>query len=147
MMANSPKIMAYFVKKEQVEGTTRDVKMTQEIANKHERNTEDKTALEIEAENGEYYEDYKEQKPVDLKMEPELRATSEVATNSARDVVVNTGTSLKYEVDTENMITPENEKENEKQSEEHSNPRPTGLEVETEVGAANKVATKSATDT
>ena len=147
MMANSPKIMAYFVKKEQVEGTTRDVKMTQEIAIKHERNAEDKTTLEIEAENGEYYEDYKEQKPVDLKMEPELRATSEVATNSARDVVVNTVTSLKYEVETRNMITPENVMENEKQGEEQDSPRPTGLEVGTELVAANEVAARSATNT
>ena len=80
-------------------------------------------------------------------MGPELRATSEVATNSARDVVVNTVTSLKYEVETENMITPENEIENEKQSEEHDNPRSTGLEVGTEMVAANVVATRSATNT
>ena len=126
---------------------TRDVKMTQETAIKHERNAEDKTTLEIEAENGEYYEDHKEQKPVDLKMGPELRATSEVATNSARDVVVNTVTDLKYEVETENMITPENEMENERQSEEHNNPRPTGLEVGTGMVTANVVATKSATNT
>ena len=124
MMANSPKIMAYFVKKEQVEGTTRDVKMTQEIAIKHERNAEDKTTLEIEAENGEYYEDYKEQKPADLKMESELRAASEVATDSDRDVEVNTGTAFNYEVNTEDMTTPENETENEEQSEEHREPRP-----------------------
>ena len=147
MMSNSPKIMSYFMKKEQVEERTRDVKVTKEIANKHEMNTEDKTILEIKAENEEYYEEYKEQKPVDLKMEPELRATSEVATDSARDVEMDTVTALKYEVNTENMTTPEYETENEKQSEEHSNPRPTGLEVGTELGAARKVATKSATNT
>ena len=95
--------------------------MTQEIAIRHKRTTKDERALKIEDENGEYYEDHKEQKPVDLKMGPELRATSEVATNSARDMVVNTVTDLKYEVETENMITPKNEMENERQSEEHNN--------------------------
>ena len=147
MMANSPKIMTYFVKKEQVEGTTRDVKMTQEIAIKHERNAEDKTTLEIEAENGEYYEDYKEQKPAVLKMEPELRATNEVAPNSARDVVVDMVTDLNYEEETRNMITPETVMENETQSEEHDSPRPTGLEVGTEQVAASEVAAWSATNT
>ena len=116
MMSNSPKIMSYFMKKEQVEERTRDVKVTKEIANKHEMNTEDEITLETKAENEEYYEEYKEQMPVDLKKEPELRATSEVATDSARVVEVNTGTTLKYEVNTENMTAPEYETENEKQN-------------------------------
>ena len=146
-MSNSPKIMSYFMKKEQVEKRNRDVKVTTEIANKHEMNTEDKTILETKAENKEYYEEYKEQMPVDLKTEPELRATSEVATNSARGMEMDTVTALEYEVNTENMTAPEYETENEKQSEEHSNPRPTGLEVGTELGAARKVATKSTTNT
>ena len=147
MMSNSPKIMSYFMKKEQVEKRNRDVKVTEEITNKNETNTEDVTTLEIKAENEEYYEEHKDQKPADLKMESELRATSEVATDSARDVEVNTGTAFNYEVNTEDMTTLENETENEKQSEEHSEPRPAGLEVGTELGAASEVATKSTTAT
>ena len=172
MMANSPKIMTYFVKKEQVEGMTRDVKMTQEtstkhernavkqeqvegmtrdmkmtqeITIKHERNAENKNDLEIETETGEYYEDYKEEKPTLLKMEPGLSATKEVAQDSARDVVVDMVTDLKYEEETRNMITPETVMENETQSEEHDSPRPTGLEVGTEQVAASEVAARSAT--
>ena len=53
MMTNSPKIMSYFMKKEQVEERTRDMKVTKEIANKHEMNTEDKISPETKAENEE----------------------------------------------------------------------------------------------
>jgi hypothetical protein len=172
MMGNSPKINTYFVKKEQtggvtrdvkmtqetstkheknavkqeqVEGITRDMKMTQEITIKHERDAENMNDLEIETEFGEYYEDYKvidEQ----LKMEPGLSTTKEVAQDSARDVVMDMVTDSKYEEETRNMITPENMMENETQSEEHDSPRPTGLEVGTEQVAANEVAAWSATN-
>ena len=114
MMGNSPKINTYFVKKEQAEGVTRDMrmsketttkneknavkseqveglagamKMTQDITFKHEKHAEYMNDLEVETEFGEYFEDYKvigEQ----LKMEPGQSASKEVAEDSSRDEVM-----------------------------------------------------------
>ena len=172
MMGNSPKINTYFVKKEQAEGVTRDMrmskvtttkneknavkpeqveglagamKMTQDITFKHEKHAEYKDDLEVKTEFGEYFEDYKgigEQ----LKMEPGQSATKEVAEDSSRDEVMDMVTDLEYREETRNMTTPETMMENETQSEEHDSPRPTGLEVGTEQVAASEVAAWSATN-
>ena len=163
-------VNTYFVKKEQAEGVTRDVKMTQETTTKHEKNAvkheqvegitramkltqgitikpkknaKNKSDLEIENEFGEYYEHYKvidEQ----LKMEPGLSATQEVAQDSSRDEVMDMVTDLKYEEETRNMTTPETMMENETQREEHDSLSRTGLEMGTELMAASEVAAKSA---
>ena len=116
-----------------MEGLAGAMKVTQDMASKHEKHAENKDDLEVKSEFGEYFEDYKE---IDEQLKKEQ--SQEVTVDSSRDEVMD-------EEETENMTNPETVLENEMQSKELENLNQPGVEVGTQVVAASEVAARSAT--